>query len=127
MRLADLWETGSFHRDRGSCYHPKTDRLTVEEFTIITGALDGMTDGVTEIEDSTFARSIKRVFCNNRGLDLDVAPNERRKIFPIDVLQRAEHSRISDDCVLDYLGEAFANSRGGRVFKTSRSSITSAE
>ena len=55
-------QCSSFYRDIASRDNSKTDRFAVKKFLVIAGSLDGVTYGVTKVEDSALAGAITLVF-----------------------------------------------------------------
>src|SRR6266705_1663505 len=86
-------QPGAFHRNVTGCDNSKTDRFTVKKFAVIASTLDRMADGMTEIEDYAFTGAITLVFGHDSRLYLNVATDERREIFKIDIFKSREHFR----------------------------------
>jgi len=61
---------------------------------------------MTEIKKHAFAGAIMLVFCHDFRFYFDVATDQRREVFKIDILEGYKHFRVRDDRVLDDLGEA---------------------
>src|SRR5260370_21813011 len=87
-------QSSAFYRDFGGRDNSKTDRFAVKKFAIIPGALDRVTHSMSEIEKRALAGAITLVFRHDFRLDFDVAADERRQIFKIDIFKRREHFRI---------------------------------
>src|SRR5437773_9718952 len=66
-------EPGSFHRDRARGDNAKAHCFSMQEFAIIPGTLDRVTDCVAEIQKRTLACSVTFVSADDSGFDLDVA------------------------------------------------------
>src|SRR6266567_3496826 len=96
-------QSGFFHRDIAGRNNSKTDRFAVQKFLVITGALDRVTNSMTEIEQSAFTGAVSLVFRHDLRFCLDVATNMRREVLEIDILKDCEHFGVGDDRVLDDL------------------------
>ena len=90
----------------------------MEEFAVAGDILDGVADGVAEIEQGPQAGALLLVLRHDPGLDRDVAGDERREGGArgggIEVV---EHGGVADDGVLDDLGKAFAVFAVGQGFE----------
>ncbi len=70
--------------------------------------LDGVTNGVPEIEKGALTGAVPFILCHNGGLDADVAQNQRLQRARIrcrPALELFKHLGIGDHSVFDHFGE----------------------
>ena len=87
------------------------NRFAVKKFAIGKGGLDGVADGVAEVEEGAGAGGFPFVLFDNAGLDGEVAEKEvggRRELLGIELGEVVEHGGVADGGVLDDFGKAFA-------------------
>lgn len=81
----------------------------MKEGAVLGGGLDGVSDGVSEIEEGAGARDFPFVLFHDAGLDGEVVGNEARvdlSVTRIHALNFFQHPGIPDGSVFDYLREA---------------------
>ena len=91
------------------------DGFSVEELAIRNGGLDGVADGVAEVEEGTGAGGFLFVFFDDAGLDRDVAGDEFGGdvlIVGVEGFELVEHRGISNCGMFDDFGEAFTEFSG---------------
>jgi len=66
-------QPGSFQRDRARGDNSQADCFSMEEFPVISGALDRVANRVAEIQKRALARPVALIFRDDSGFDLDIA------------------------------------------------------
>src|SRR5438445_13068685 len=97
-------QSGFFHRDIAGRNNSKTNRFAVQKFLVITGALDRMTNSMTEIEKRAFAGTIMLVFGHDLRFYLNVETDQRSEVLEIYILKGGENYHCGENLVLIYLG-----------------------
>ena len=107
-------ESGFFSRNGTRGDNSQTEGFAVQKSLVISRALNGMTNGVPEVENGTCASAIILILCDDFRFYLDVALDQslqskrspRRAWLPR--LKLREHCRVGDDRVFNDLSESLA-------------------
>ena len=92
----------------------------MQEFPVISGTLDRVTDRVTEVKKCPLACFVALVSGDDLLFNRDVALNQSlygNRLVCLPQLKRVKHFRVSDHGVLDDLGEALVKLASGQRFQ----------
>ena len=81
----------------------------MQEGPLAGSHLDGVSNRMPEIQMRPHTGGLQLVFFNDPSLDGDVASDQVHEMVPaLQCIDRVQHFRIPDGCVLDDLGEALS-------------------
>jgi len=104
-------EAGELLGEKKSGAYAEGDRFAVEELSVGDGSLDGVADGVAEVEKGARSRGLVFVFFHDAGFDRDVSSEEIGVgclIARVECFEGVEHGRVADGSMLDDFGITFA-------------------
>lgn len=111
-------EAGEFLGEKEGCSHAEGDGFAVEDGAVGDGGLDGVADGMAEIQEGAGAGGFVLILFHDASLDGRVSGEEFAAGFlfsDVELFDLVEHRRIANGGMFDDFCEAFAEDAGREV------------